>query len=293
LTAHVVAYPVVRPDSGLQQVGVVEALRDRFELLPDLHIPGLKVFADGVVEYPSQTAALSRPYVNSGKTVAPLWAQENMNALVVEADRRGLIVHVHAIGDQAVKAALDAIEAARRANPGSRVLHTLTHLQFMSLQDAERMARLRVPAAVQLLWAIADPSTIDVVKPYVDAQIYSWIYRARSLLEAGALVAGSSDWPVSSANPFEAIYQAETRIGPNGVLNADERMPREAMLYAYTRNAAIVLDELDQIGTLAPGKRADLVLIDRDVLAVPARELQGAKVLWTMLGGRIIYQQGP
>jgi hypothetical protein len=77
------------------------------------------------------------------------------------------------------------------------------------------------------------------------------------------------------------------------VLSADERMPREAMLYAYTRNAAIVLDELDQIGTLAPGKRADLVLIDRDVLAVPAQELQGAKVLWTMLGGRIIYQQGP
>jgi hypothetical protein len=292
LTAHVVAYPVVRPDSGQQQVAVVEALRDRFELLPDLRVPGLKVFADGVVEYPSQTAALSRPYLNSGRRVAPLFAQENMNALVVEADRRGLIVHVHTIGDDAVKAALDAIGAARQANPDSRLLHTLTHLQFVSPQDAARFARLRVPAAVQLLWATADPSTIDVVKPYIDPQIYSWMYRARSLLEAGALVAGSSDWPVSSANPFEAIYQAETRAGPQGVLSAAERMPREAMLYAYTRNAAMVLSAFDEIGTLAPGKRADLALIDRDVLSVPADELRGAKVVWTMLGGRIVYGDG-
>jgi predicted amidohydrolase YtcJ len=292
LTAHVVAYPVVRPDSGVQQVAVVEALRDRFELLPDLRVPGLKVFADGVVEYPSQTASLSRPYLNSGRRVAPLFAQQNMNALVVEADRRGLIVHVHAIGDQAVQASLDAIEAARRANPDSRLLHTLTHLQFVSPEDAARFARLRVPAAVQLLWATADPSTIDVVKPYVDPQIYSWMYRARSLLEAGALVAGSSDWPVSSANPFEAIYQAETRAGPQGVLNPGERMPREAMLYAYTRNAAIVLNALDEIGTLAPGKRADLALIDRDVLSVSADELRSARVVSTMLGGRIIYGNG-
>jgi hypothetical protein len=293
LTAHVVAYPVVRPDSGPQQVAVVESLREQYEVLPDFRVPGLKVFADGVVEYPSQTAALSRPYLNSGRLVAPSFAQENMNALVRDADRRGLIVHVHVIGDQAVKAALDAIEAARLANPAGRLLHTLTHLQFVSPQDAGRFASLHVAAALQLLWATADPSTIDVVKPYMDPEIYSWMYRARSLLEAGALVAGSSDWPVSSANPFEAIYQAETRAGAQGLLNADERMPREAMLYAYTRNAAIVLDELDQIGTLAPGKRADLVLIDRDVLAVPAQELQGAKVLWTMLGGRIIYEQGP
>jgi predicted amidohydrolase YtcJ len=146
---------------------------------------------------------------------------------------------------------------------------------------------------VQLLWATADPSTIDVVKPYIDPQIYSWMYPGRSLLEAGALVAGSSDWPVSSANPFEAIYQAETRAGPQGVLNAAERMPREAMLYAYTRNAAVVLGALDEIGTLAPGKRADLVLVDRDVLSVPAEELRGARVVWTMVGGRIVYGDGP
>jgi predicted amidohydrolase YtcJ len=293
LTAHVVAYPVVRPDSGLKQLDVVETLRKQYELAPDLRVPGLKVFADGVVEYPSQTAALSQPYLNSGTQVTPLFKQENMNALVTEADRRGLIVHVHVIGDQAVKASLDAIEAARRANPDSRVLHTLTHLQFVLPQDAVRMARLRVPAAVQLLWATADPSTIDVVQPYIDPQIYSTMYRARSLLEAGVLVAGSSDWPVSSANPFEAIYQAETRSGSKGVLNAGERMPREAMLTAYTRNAAVVLGELDQIGTLAPGKRADLVLVDRDVLTVAVGELRDAKVIWTMFGGRVVYGEGP
>jgi len=119
------------------------------------------------------------------------------------------------------------------------------------------------------------------------------MYPARDLLEAGATIAGASDWPVSSANPFLAIYQAETRIGSQGVLDAAQRMPREAMLFAYTRNSAKVLNQLDQIGSLAPGKRADLVLVDRDVLTIPADEVKEAKVLWTMFGGRIVYGTGP
>jgi hypothetical protein len=140
---------------------------------------------------------------------------------------------------------------------------------------------------------VADPSTNEQVKPYIDPSIYRWMYPARSMLDSGAVIAGASDWPVSSANPFEAIYQAETRSGPQGVLDAAERMPREAMLYAYTRNSALVLDQLKEIGSIAPGKRADLALIDRDVLTVPAEEMKDARVLFTMWGGKIIYGHEP
>jgi cytosine/adenosine deaminase-related metal-dependent hydrolase len=105
------------------------------------------------------------------------------------------------------------------------------------------------------------------------------MYPARSLLDAGGEIAGASDWCVSSPNPFLAIGVAETRsAGQGGVLDATQRVPREAMLYAYTRNAAHALNQLDEIGSLAPGKRADMILIDRDVLTVPVAELNGAKV---------------
>jgi len=209
--------------------------------------------------------------------------------LVVEADRRGMIVHIHAIGDLAVKLSLDALGAARKANPNGMLPHTMTHLQFVAAKDVPRFADYHVIAALQLLWAVADPSTNEEVKPYIDPAIYARMYMARSLLESGATIAGASDWPVSSANPFEAIYQAETRSGPQGVLDAGQRMPREAMLLAYTRNSAKVLNQLDQIGSIAAGKRADLVLVDRDVLTVPVGDVKDAKVLWTMFGGRIVY----
>jgi predicted amidohydrolase YtcJ len=293
LTAHVVAYPVVKPDLGSQQIDVVEALSAKYKGVKNLTIPGLKVFADGVVEIPSQTAALTKPYVNTGRSGQLLFTPAKMNALVTEAAKRGLNVHIHAIGDLAVKASLDAFEAARKAYPAAHVPFSLTHAQFVDPEDIPRFAQLHVMAALQLLWAVADPSTNEQVKPYIDPSIYRWMYPARSMLDSGAVIAGASDWPVSTANPFAAIYQAETRSGPQGVLNAAERMPREAMLYAYTRNSAQVLDRLKDIGTIAPGKLADLALIDRDVLTVPAEEMKSAAVLFTLWEGKIVYGHEP
>ncbi len=149
-----------------------------------------------------------------------------MNALVAEAYRRGLSVHIHAIGDLAVKDSLDAFEAARRANPSTTLPFVMTHAQFVDAEDVPRFGQLKVIAALQLLWALADPSTNELVKPYIDADIYRQMYPARSMLDSGATIAGASDWPVSTANPFEAIYQAETRRGAQGVLDASQRMPR-------------------------------------------------------------------
>jgi hypothetical protein len=140
---------------------------------------------------------------------------------------------------------------------------------------------------------MAETDAIELVKPYVDSALYAWQYPARSLLDDGAVIAGASDWPVTTANVFLAIYQAETRNGPEGVLDASQRVPREAMLYAYTRNAARALNDLGEIGSIAPGKQADFVLLDRDVLTVPAEAVRDTKVLWTIVGGSSVFGAKP
>ena len=293
LTAHVRAYPVVKPEAGLSQLDVVQQLQAQYRNIPNFKIPGLKVFADGVVEMPSQTAALTRPYLNSGRQVAPLFTAEQINPLASEAYRRGLTVHIHAIGDLGVKASLDAFEAVRKAVPDTKLPMVMTHVQFADPEDIPRFGQLRVIAALQLLWAPREGSTDESVQPYVDPAIYKWQYPARSMLDSGAVIAGASDWFVSSPNPFLAIFQAETRTGGPGAFDDSQRMPREAMLYAYTRNAAAALDMSAEIGTISAGKLADLVLVDRDVLTVPSKELAAAKVVWTMFGGKVVSGQSP
>jgi predicted amidohydrolase YtcJ len=293
LNAHVAAFPEVHPRTETDALARVQTIRKEYANIPNLTVPGFKIFADGVVEIPAQTAAMSKPYKNTGLSGELLFDPAPFAALVTAADKQGLIVHVHAIGDRAVHEVLNAFEAARKANGDSGLPHTITHVQFASPTDIPRFAQYGVIAALQLFWATAEEDSIELVKPYIDPAIYEWMYPARSLLDAGTVISGASDWPVSTANVFEAIYQAETRKGPEGVLIPSERMPREAMFYSYTRNSARAMNQLSKIGTIAPGKQADLVLVDRDVLTVSSEELKDTKVLWTMFGGTIVYRAEP
>jgi len=294
LTAHVAAFPVVNPrNDPAKELEIVQKLRQQFAGIPNLSLPGIKVFADGVLEIPSQTASLTKPYRNTGKAGDLLFDPARFAELATAADKQGLIVHVHALGDRAVKESLNGIEAARKANGDSHLPHTLTHIQLADPEDFPRFRQLGVIAALQLFWANAGEETIELIKPYVDPELYRWQYPARSLLDAGATISGASDWFVSTPNVFEAIYQAETRKGPEGVLDPGQRMPREAMLFAYTRNSARAMNQQDSIGSLAPGMQADLVLLDRDVLTVSPEELKDTKVVWTMLGGTTVYRAQP
>jgi len=183
----------------------------------------------------------------------------------------------------------NVVPAARKANGNNIIPHSITHIQFARPSDFDRFKKWNVPASLQLLWAFGDVTTIDIVKPCIDPSLYKWQYPARSMLQAGATICGASDWPVSSANPFEAIYCAETRKGPLGVLDSTQCMPRMEMMYAYTIDAAKALMLEKKIGSLQAGKYADMILLDRDVLSVRAEEMQAARVLWTMFEGNIVY----
>ncbi|WP_095153448.1 amidohydrolase [Pseudomonas sp. Irchel 3E13] len=290
LSAHVAALLVANPKSRPADLEVLETVRQQFAGVPNLTLPGIKIFADGVLEFPAQSAAVISPYSNSHKQGELLFDPEHFGELVTAADKRGWLVHIHAVGDRAVRESLNAFEQARAAGD-SGIPHSITHLQLVNPKEFTRFKPLNVIASMQLLWAIGDDYAIDMVKPYVSAFAFRFQYPARSLLKAGATIAGASDWPVSSANPWLAIAQATTRRGSKGVLNPKETIPREVMFYAYTLNAAKTIRLEDRIGSLVKGKQADFVVLDRDVFTVDEQALAETQVVQTWFGGKEVYRQ--
>ncbi len=288
LSAHVAALLVAPATAKPSDLEVLDTVRRHFMGTPNLTFPGIKIFADGVLEFPAQSAALLGHYHNTDKPGELLFDPARFGELVSAADKRGWIVHTHAIGDRAVRETLNAIEHARKEQD-SGIPHSITHLQLVNPEDFGRFKELNVIVSMQLLWAMADGYTVDLIKPYVDKETFRYQYPAQSLLKSGAILAGASDWPISPPNPWHAIYQAVTRVGPSGVLEAQERVSREAMFYAYTINAAKAIRLDPQIGTLAAGKQADFIILDRDVFEVDDEALKETRVLETYFGGKKVY----
>ncbi|MGY3259285.1 amidohydrolase [Pseudomonas chlororaphis] len=288
MSAHVAALLVANPKSLPADLDVLEQVRQQFQGIPNLTLPGVKIFADGVIEYPAQSAAMLDPYNNSHKQGELLIDPEHFGELVSAIDQRGWRVHIHAIGDRAVRESLNGIAQARKDRQ-SGIAHSITHLQMVNPKEFARFKPLGVIASMQLLWASADDYTLDMIKPYVSALAFRYQYPAHSLLKQGATLAGASDWPVSSPNPWNAIAQAITRKGPLGVLNADERLDRETMFYAYTLNAARAIGLEQRIGSLSAGKQADFIVLDRDVFKVDEKALHETQVLQTWFAGREVY----
>lgn len=292
LSVHVAALLITHPQSKAADLQVLDQVMQRFKGVPNLTFPGIKVFADGIMEFPGQTAAVLDPFKNSFKQGQLLIDPASFGELVVAAENHDWIVHMHAVGDRAVRESLNGFEYARRLKP-TPVSHSISHLQLVNPKEFPRFKQLGVVASMQLLWATAETYTEELVKPYVSAFAYQYQYPARSLHQAGATIAGASDWPVSSPNPWNAIAQASTRKGPLGVLNAQESIDRETMFYAYTLNAAKALRLEDRIGSLAPGKQADLIVLDRDVFEVSDEELFDTRVLQTYFAGQLVHQDTP
>ncbi|WP_194791315.1 amidohydrolase [Pseudomonas sp. UFMG81] len=290
LNAHVAALLMADAKARPADLDELDKVRQQFLGLPNLTLPGIKVFADGVAEAPAQSAALLEPYRNTGHRGELLLDPAHFGELVSAADARGWLVHVHAIGDRAVREALNGIEQARRERD-SGIPHSITHLQLVSPKEYARFKKLDVIASMQLYWASADDANLELVKPYVSAMAFLHTFPAHSLLRNGATIAGASDWPISTPEPWKAIYQAITRKGPNGVLNADEAIDRQAMFQAYTLNAARAMRLEHQVGSLKVGKQADMIVLDRDVLTVSPEALRDTQVLQTWFAGKRIYRR--
>ena len=252
-----------------------------------------KFFFDGVFE--NRTAVMIEPFSDAeGGNGEMMFHPDQIGPLFTALDAARFQIHVHTIGDGAVRAALDGVETARRHNGPWPALHQLTHLQVVDPADIPRFAALGVVANIQTLWAQAEVSNLDIVAPMVGPDRARWTYPFRSLLDAGATHVLSSDWYVSTLNPFQIMETAVTRQPPGArdhpVFQPEQRLTRQEALAGYTVNAARAAWNLDTCGTLSPGKYADFIVVDRDILACDIYELGQTRVLWTVLGGHEVWR---
>ncbi|HAH05338.1 MAG TPA: amidohydrolase, partial [Elusimicrobia bacterium] len=287
LTARVDASFQLDPSSGVPDL---EALRARHQGKL-LRLTGGKIFADGVLE--ARTGAVLEPYVGRGGLGTALWDQKAFDEAASELDRRGCQVHVHAVGDRAVRMALDAVAEARRRNGPGGPTHEIVHLELIDPSDLPRFKALRVAAGFQPLWAWRDPYITDLTEPVLGPERSARLYPLGSALRAGALLACGSDWSVSSMNPWEAIQVGATRRGleegPGQAWLPGETLPLDELLRCYTTGGALA-GGLDA-GALEPGKPADFIVLDRDPYRTPLHQLKAVKVLETYLEGRRVYSE--
>ncbi|MEV6702727.1 amidohydrolase family protein [Streptomyces sp. NPDC051453] len=260
----------------------------------------VKIMQDGVAE--NGTAALLGPYLdgcgcasdNSGISFVP---PLDLQKYVTELDARGFQVHFHALGDRAVREALDAVEAARRANGRTDTRPHLAHLQVVHPDDIGRFRELGATANLQALWAAHEPQMDDLTIPFLGPERSAWQYPFGDLQRSGATLAAGSDWPVSSPDPIEAIHVAVNRVLPDAapgtpVFLPEQRIGLDAALTAYTAGSAYVNHLDDVTGSITAGRLADLVVLDRDPFAAPTEEIGATRVLETFVGGERVYAAG-
>ena len=262
---------------------------------PNLDVDSVKIYMDGVIEY--GTGALLEPYAKKDYGLGPrFYTQEQVDRYFTRFDAMGLQVHVHAIGDAAIRMALDGFGAMRKTNGMSDNRHHIVHLQLIDKDDLPRFAELGITATFQSLWAYPDPAAIELDIPMIGKERTFAMYPIGSLAKSGARIAGGSDYFVTDLNPLHAIEAAVTRQDPysNGgpVLNADERVDLDTMIAAYTIQGAWLQGLESQQGSIETGKRADFVVLDRNLFDLPAAGINEAKVLMTVFDGRTVYDAG-
>jgi len=254
-----------------------------------LTVRAVKRFADGALG--ARTAWMLAPYDDRpdsvGQCVTEPAAIEDSARLAL-AQR--LQICVHAIGDRAVRETLDVYERVLSSHPQGRALRwRIEHAQHVHPDDAPRFARLGVVAAMQASHCTTDGGVVPAaLGPARARQTHGW----RSLLDAGAVVGNGTDAPVEDVDPMTSFHAAVTRRLPDGTAFCPEqRMTREEALRSYTLSNAYAAFEDGVKGSLAPGKFADVTVLSRDILTIPEDEILGARALYTIVGGRVMYEE--
>ena len=245
----------------------------------------VKIFVDGVIE--SGTAAMLADYADKpGLRGAPIFDAASFAEAAIEADRRGLQIAVHAIGDAAVRITLDGYQAAQRVNGKRDSRHRIEHIEMLDAADLPRFAALGVIASVQPLHA---PQGESPTTRSIGADRAPLAYAWRALAESGAVLAFSSDWPIVPVDPLLGIQTALTRQ-PHLPGLPDQRLALPRVLEAFTRNGAFAGFMEDQTGSLAPGMLADLVLLSGDIEATPPDQIAALSIRMTLCDGVITHE---
>jgi hypothetical protein len=259
---------------------------------PLLRSAAVKIVLDGVIE--AHTAAMIEPYSDQPATSgSPSLSQARLNELVPAADKAGLQVYIHAIGDRAVRMALDAYEHARSVNGVHDARFRIEHIETIASSDIPRFARLGVLASMEPIHA--DPGTNDVWEPAIGPSRAQRGFAWRSLENAGARLVFSSDWPATiSVDPIRGLHSAVNRRTidgkPEGGWLPQERISVESALRAYTSGGAYASFEEGIKGTIAVGMLADVVVLSQDLFRIEPMDICKTKVIMTIFNGRIVYR---
>ena len=257
-----------------------------------LAVRAVKISADGALG--SRGAALLEPYSdeagNSGLLVNP---PEEVYAQTLAASKAGFQMCVHAIGDRANRMVMDTFERVQKEVPGSRNLRMRNeHSQILDAAEIPRFAKLNVIASMQATHATSDlpwaPTRLGEAR--VEEGGYVW----QKLLKSGAIIANGSDFPVEEPNPMLGLYASITRQDPSGNppngWQPDQRLSREETLRSFTLHAAFAAHAEKDLGSLTPGKLADLVVLSKDVMTVAPKEILSTTVTTTVIGGKVVYE---
>ena len=284
-----------RPDEGDEQVDRFLAWRGQ---LPEglVRATAVKIPLDGIIE--TYTAAMLEPYLDGPRDRGPIFVDPaRLNGLVARLDREGFQVHIHAIGDRAVRAALDAFEGARSTNGARDARHHVAHVEAVHPDDIPRFRELGAAANFSPLWARADENTLDLTEPRLGPERSRWLYAMQSFVAAGAPVVFGSDWPVSSLEPVDGIEVAVTREieggSPRGPWRPVERMTLPDAIAAYTVAGAWLDFSERERGSLEPGKLADLIVLSENLFRTPPRRIHDVQVDYTIFDGRLIHERSP
>ncbi len=296
LTARVVAAHWWERDRGPEQIDELIERRDRGRS-GRLRATSVKIMQDGVLENFSAAVlepyrdAEGRPTTNRGISFVD---PDALKRHVVRLDAEGFQVHFHAIGERAVREALDAVAAARLANGMTDGRHHIAHIQVVHPADLPRFRALGVVANAQPIWAFHGAQMDELTIPFLGPERSAWQYPFASLRRAGAALCMGSDWSVSSANPLLEIEVAVNRVAPasrgDRTFLPGERLDLPTALEAFTIGSAYVNHLDDLSGSLEVGKAADLVVIDRDLFAPDAGPIGEARVLLTLVEGETVFE---
>jgi predicted amidohydrolase YtcJ len=297
LTARAIACHWWERGEGPEQIASIVERRRRADGIRRLRATTVKVMQDGVAE--NFTAGMLHPYRDAGgrqtdNAGMSFVEPQALKQHVTELDRLGFQVHFHALGDRAVRESLDAIEAARRGNGPADHRHHLAHLQLVDPADYARFKELDATATIQPFWACSDQQMADLTIPFLPADRAGLQYPFASLRDAGARLAGGSDWTVSTPNVLAQVEVAVTRR-PADRRHAEPFIPRQSLdleeaLAAFTHGSAYV-NHLDrETGTIEPGKLADLVVLDHDLDHLGDTAIGDVGVLLTLIEGDSVFE---
>lgn len=275
---------------------------------PGIGLHNIKMFVDGVLQPPTMTASLLEPYtINQGTEEAPDWqltdrygdlyfTPEILDELMEKIAAAGFDPHLHTVGEGAVSIALNAIEKMRAAHPGKDIRPGLAHNELVNANDYQRFARLGAIACLSFQWAAPTPELVIAERHMLGETRFQELEPIAKFIDAGAVVAFGSDWPIDGLDEWYDLKVAATRQGRtvNGItpprLDNDRNLTVTEVLRSATIDSAYAQHREDVIGSLEVGKFADMIVIDRNVFTIPPEDIENVKVLLTVVGGKTVYQ---